>query len=62
MIMHRSSIRSGRIALLVTLLAATFSTAGTARAEPAIDRIEPGGGHPGIGRGDCADRQGARRS
>jgi hypothetical protein len=47
MIMHRSSIRSGRIALLATLLAATFSTAGTARAEPAIDRIEPGGGTRG---------------
>ena len=47
MIMHRSSIRSGRIALLSTLLAVTFSTAGTARAEPAIDRIEPGGGTRG---------------
>jgi len=47
MIMQRSSIRSGRIALLATLLAAIFSPAGTARAELTIDRIEPGGGPRG---------------
>jgi hypothetical protein len=47
MIMHRSSIRSGTIALLATLLAATFLPTGTALAEPAIDRIEPGGGTRG---------------
>jgi hypothetical protein len=56
MFMHRSSIRShgffsGRlrrsIALLTAFLAATCSPPVTARAEPAIDRIEPGGGSRG---------------
>ena len=47
MFTHRFSTRSGRIALLATLLATTLPSAGTAHAEPAIDRIEPGGGPRG---------------
>jgi hypothetical protein len=57
MFTHRSSIQSRGsfasrpsrcVALLATVVAAaTFATAGPAHAEPAIDRIEPGGGPRG---------------
>jgi hypothetical protein len=45
---QRSGIRSpGLILLLTVVAAAAFAPAGTALAEPAIDRIEPGGGTRG---------------
>ena len=57
MFTHRSSIQSRGsfasrpnrcVALLATIVAAAaFATTGPARAEPAIDRIEPGGGSRG---------------